>query len=80
MDERLILGYMLGRDGLATYSEVLRHFEEVATADISYHWNMLKARRKIGILLDRGVFLLHDGAVVWTMSRPQSARYRILWA
>jgi hypothetical protein len=79
MDERILLGFMLRQNGLATLHEVLTHFEEVATTELLGCWDMLKAKQKIGILLRDGVFLLRGGVVVYSITRTPDPRWTILY-
>lgn len=72
-----ILRWMEARDGIATILEVFRDFEDVDSTEIVAGWRKLCAEGRIGILYDRGVFLLFEGAVVYSVPREPNPRYRV---
>lgn len=77
MDECLILGFMLGRDGWTTYLEAMAHFEEVAPSDFRLAWERLVRAGKIGWLcLDR-VPQIHRGEVVYSVGRADGSRWTV---
>lgn len=78
MDSRILLGFMIGQDGVATLHEVCLHFVEVDTPSLLACWNRLCDDRRIGILFQDGVFVLRDGMILYSVARHSHPRYRVV--
>ena len=72
-----LLRWMEARDGIATILEVFRDFEDVDSTEIVAAWRKLCAEGRIGVLYDRYVFLMFEGAVVYSVPREPNPRYRV---